>query len=41
VPKLPVPFGSASVYEKPEKQYKMDYYKKLGPKGNIKVLYLR
>ena len=41
VPKLPVPFGSASLYPKPEKQYKMDYYKKLGPKGNNKELFMR
>jgi hypothetical protein len=28
VPKAPVPFGSASLYDKPEKEYKMEYYKK-------------
>lgn len=41
VPKTPVPFGSASLYEKPEKQYKMEYYKKRAPKGNNKELYLK
>ena len=41
VPKAPVPFGLQSLYEKPQKEYKMDYYKKLGPKGNNKELYLR
>ena len=28
VPKTPVPFGSASLYEKPEKEYSMQYYSK-------------
>jgi hypothetical protein len=41
VPKEPVPFGSASLYEKPEKQYKMDYYTKKGPKGNNRELFLK
>lgn len=41
VPKYPVPFGSHTLYEKPEKEYKLDYYKKVGPKGNNKELYLR
>ena len=41
VPKAPVPFGSASLYEKPEKQYKMDYYSKIGPKGNNRDLFLK
>jgi len=26
-PKLPVPFGSASLYEKPEKKYPLEGYK--------------
>jgi ribosomal protein S16 len=41
VAKQPVPFGSQSVYEKPEKEYKMEYYKKSAPKGNNKDLFLR
>jgi flagellar biosynthesis GTPase FlhF len=41
VPKTPVPFGSASLYEKPEKEYSMQYYSKSGPKGNNRDLYLR
>jgi len=27
VPKLPPPFGSKYLYEKPEKEYKIDYFK--------------
>jgi hypothetical protein len=34
VPKLPTPLGSSTLYEKPEKEYKLDYYKKKGPKAN-------
>lgn len=41
VPKTPTPFGSASLYEKPEKEYSMQYYSKAGPKGNNRDLYLR
>jgi ribosomal protein S16 len=41
VPKTPVPFGSASLYEKPEKEYSLQYYSKQGPKGNNRDLYLR
>lgn len=41
VPKTPVPFGSASLYEKPEKEYKIDYYAKSGPKGVNRELYLK
>jgi hypothetical protein len=41
LPKQPVPFGSSSLYEKPEKHYKMDYYKHLAPKGNNYDLYMR
>ena len=41
VPKAPVPFGSHTLYPKPEKTYKMEYYKKSGPKSNNKELYLR
>jgi len=41
VPKKPVPFGSHTLYEKPEKNYNMSYYKKKGPKGNNAELFLR
>jgi len=41
VPRTPVPFGSASLYSKPEKEYKMDYYKKTGPKGNNRDLFIK
>lgn len=41
VPKTPVPFGSASLYPKPEKEYSMDYYKKSGPKGNNRDLFIK
>ena len=40
VPKLPVPFGSESLYPTPEKQYKMQYYAKAGPKSHNKELTL-
>jgi hypothetical protein len=41
VPKAPVPLGSHTLYEKPEKKYNFEYYKKSGPKGNNSELYLR
>ena len=38
VPKLPVPFGNKSLYEKPEKEYKPDYFKfKAGKKGYSEI----
>lgn len=41
VPKTPIPFGHHTLYEKPEKDYGLEFYKKAGPKGNNKELYLR
>lgn len=34
LPKLPVPLGSKSLYEKPQKEYKMEYFKTKSPKFN-------
>ena len=41
VPKTPVPFGASTLYEKPEKEYSMQFYSKAGPKGNNRDLYLK
>lgn len=41
VPPTPVPFGRHTLYERPEKEYKLEHYKKTGPKGNNQELYLR
>lgn len=41
VPHAPVPYGSHTLYPKPEKRYNFDYYKKTAPKGNNAELYLR
>ena len=34
VPKMPIPLGSSSLYEKPEKEYKIETFKRKGPKSN-------
>jgi small subunit ribosomal protein S16 len=41
VPKQAVPFGSHTLYEKPEKTYDIDYYRKLGAKGSNKEFFVR
>jgi hypothetical protein len=42
VPKTPTPYGAATLYPKPEKEYNMEYYHKgVGPKGNNRDHYLK
>lgn len=41
VPKYPPPFGSKSLYEKPEKEYGMEYFKILANVKHNKELYVR
>lgn len=41
MPKAPVPFGSHTLYEKPEKTYDIDYYRKLGAKGPNKDFFVK
>lgn len=41
VPKLPTPLGSQSLYEKPEKEYKMDYFKIKSTVANNQELYVK
>lgn len=41
LPKYPVPLGSSSLYEKPEKEYQMQFFKKKGTDANNEELYIK
>lgn len=41
VPKLPTPLGSKYTYEKPEKEYKMSYFKLKSTVGNNEELFVK
>lgn len=36
VPPTPVPFGRHTLYERPQKDYKLEHYKKAGPKATTR-----
>ena len=41
VPKKPPPFGTHTLYEKPEKEYDMSYFKHKAPNKNMQELYVK
>jgi hypothetical protein len=41
VPKYPPPFGSMSLYEKPEKEYPIEYFKVKAPVKHNRELYIK
>jgi hypothetical protein len=41
MPKYPVPLGSSSLYEKPEKEYAMQHFKSRMPNKNNEPLFIK